>query len=152
MNEFKIKINGNDYNVVINNSEEADNILDVEVNGQLYSVEMEKALKKTAKKVTKPIISRTVESTVAAPTVQVAKPAQVASASGGGSVKSPLPGVILEVLVNVGDTVKMGQKLFVLEAMKMENSINSDKEGKVIELKANKGDSVLEGADLIIIG
>lgn len=151
MNEFKIKINGNNYNVVINNSEEADNLLNVEVNGQAYSVEMEKAIKKT-KVAAKPVVTRSVESTVSAPTVQVAKPAAVVSASGAGAVKSPLPGVILEVLVKVGDPIQMGQKLFVLEAMKMENSINSDKEGKVIEIKANKGDSVLEGADLIIIG
>jgi len=146
MSEFKIKINGNNYDVVIN-SEETDNILNVEVNGQAYTVEMEKAVK-TAKPI-KLGTKRSVQDTIAAPTVQVAKPV-VSSAS--GSVKSPLPGVILEVLVKVGDPVKTGQKLFVLEAMKMENSINSDKEGKVVEIKANKGDSVLEGADLIIIG
>jgi biotin carboxyl carrier protein len=146
MNEFKIKINGSDYNVVINNVEE--NTIDVEVNGQSYSVEMEKPLK-TKKVAAKPVVTRSVENTVAAPTVQVAKPA---ASGGAGSVKSPLPGVILEVFVKVGDVVKTGQKVLVLEAMKMENTINADREGKVIEIKANKGDSVLEGADLVIIG
>ncbi|MDR1592936.1 MAG: biotin/lipoyl-binding protein [Prevotellaceae bacterium] len=149
MNEFKIKINGNDYNVVINNVE--DNTIDVEVNGLSYSVEMEKPLrnKKTA---AKPVITRSVETTVAAPTVQVAKPVQVGAKGASGAVKSPLPGVILEVFVKVGDSVKAGQKILILEAMKMENTINSDREGKVIEIKAQKGDSVLEGADLVIIG
>jgi biotin carboxyl carrier protein len=148
MNEFKIKINGSDYNVVINNVEE--NTIEVEVNGQSYSVEMEKPLK-TKKVAVKPVVTRSVENTVSAPTVQVAKPAS-ASGGGAGSVKSPLPGVILEVFVNVGDVVKTGQKVLVLEAMKMENTINADREGKIIEIKAHKGDSVLEGADLVIIG
>jgi biotin carboxyl carrier protein len=150
MNEFKIKINGNDYNVVINNAEE--NTIDVEVNGLSYSVEMEKPLR-NKKIAAKPVVTRSVENTVSAPTVQVAKPAEVFTAGGtGGAVKSPLPGVILEVFVKVGDSVKAGQKILVLEAMKMENTINSDKEGKVIEIKVQKGDSVLEGADLVIIG
>ena len=48
--------------------------------------------------------------------------------------------------------VKVGQRLLMLEAMKMENNIDSDKEGKVIDVKVHKGDSVLEGDVLIIIG
>ena len=67
-------------------------------------------------------------------------------------VKSPLPGVILSVDCKVGDTVKRGQKILVLEAMKMENNINADRDGKIVEIKVNKGDSVLEGADLVVIG
>ena len=64
---------------------------------------------------------------------------------------SPLQGVILTVDCKVGDTVKRGQKLFVLEAMKMENIIPSDRDGQIVEIKVGKGDSVLEGADLVII-
>ena len=56
------------------------------------------------------------------------------------------------VICKVGDTVKRGQNLLVLEAMKMENNINADRDGKIIEIKVNKGDSVLEGADLVVIG
>ena len=52
----------------------------------------------------------------------------------------------------VGDVVKRGQKILVLEAMKMENNINADRDGKIVEIKVNKGDSVLEGADLVVIG
>lgn len=69
-----------------------------------------------------------------------------------GAVRTPLPGVILEISVKVGDTVKRGQKVAILEAMKMENVINADRDGKVTEIKVNKGDSVLEGADILIIG
>ena len=52
----------------------------------------------------------------------------------------------------VGDVVKRGQKILVLEAMKMEDNINADRDGKIVEIKVNKGDSVLEGADLVVIG
>jgi len=72
--------------------------------------------------------------------------------SGGkGAIKSPLPGVILSIDCKAGDTVKKGQKLLVLEAMKMENTIQADRDGEVAEIKVNKGDSVLEGTDLIIL-
>jgi biotin carboxyl carrier protein len=155
MSEFKVTINGNDYNIVVNSVEE--NLINVEVNGQAFSVETEKPLK-AAKSSIRPVI-RSVESTVSAPSTTVSKPSAAVSkpsgaapSSGGESVKSPLPGVILDVAVKTGDVVKTGQKLFVLEAMKMENVINSDKDGKIIEIKVQKGDSVLEGADLAIIG
>ena len=65
--------------------------------------------------------------------------------------KSPLPGVVNDILVNVGDTVNVGQTVLILEAMKMENNINAIKSGKVTAIKVNKGDSVLEGTELIII-
>lgn len=74
------------------------------------------------------------------------------TSSSAGAVKSPLPGVILSLDCKVGDTVKRGQKIAVLEAMKMENNINADRDGKILEVKVNKGDSVLEGADIVVIG
>ena len=70
----------------------------------------------------------------------------------GGTIKSPLPGVILELFVKVGDVVKIGQRLLVLEAMKMENNIEADKAGKIVSISKNKGDSVMEGDVLIVIG
>ena len=89
-----------------------------------------------------------------APTTPSGEPvvARHAAPSSAGAVKTPLPGVILSIDCKVGDVVKRGQKVAVLEAMKMENNINADREGKVIEIKVSKGDSVLEGADIIIIG
>ena len=66
-------------------------------------------------------------------------------------VKSPLPGVILDIRVKEGDTVKKGQTVIILEAMKMENNINAHKDGKISEIKVKQGDSVLEGTDLVII-
>ena len=65
---------------------------------------------------------------------------------------SPLPGVIIAVKVNVGDSVKAGQEVAVLEAMKMENSIEATQDGTVTAIHVAKGDSVLEGAAIVTIG
>lgn len=144
MKEYKLKINGNDYAVVINDVE--DTIVEVEVNGTPFKVEIDRPLKpQSVSKVSRPAPAPVSES--GAPVVS--KPTVTASA---GAVKSPLPGVVLSVSVKVGDTVKTGQKLLVLEAMKMENNIDADRDGKVIAVKVGKGDSVLEGAELVIIG
>ena len=144
MKEYKLKINGNDYNVTITDIE--DTIAEVEVNGIPFKVEIDKPLKKQAPSVQRPAMS---QNSAPKPTVSVKPPV----ASGAESaVTSPLPGVILEVVVKEGDVVKRGQKLMVLEAMKMENVIEASADGKIISIKVNKGDSVLEGATLIIIG
>lgn len=141
MKQFKYTINGNVYNVTVNKVE--DTTAEVEVNGTPYKVLMDKPAKQQVITVKRPVQAPT--TATGAPVVS--RPA----ASGGGAVKSPLPGVILTIDCKVGDTVKKGQKLFVLEAMKMENTIPSDRDGVVEEIKVNKGDSVLEGADLVII-
>jgi biotin carboxyl carrier protein len=143
MKEYKYKINGNVYKVTIGDIE--DNVAQVEVNGTSYKVEMEQAPK--AAPVIRPVV-RQAATTPAQPTTTVSKPA---AAPGKSGIKSPLPGVILEVKVNVGDTVKRGQTLIILEAMKMENNINADKDGKVTAIPVSKGESVLEGTDLIVI-
>ena len=142
MKEYKYKINGNLYNVAIGDIE--DNIAHVEVNGTHYTVEMEK--KPKAAPAPKPV-ARPIARPAAAP---AAAPAAKPAASKSG-VKSPLPGVILDIKVNVGDEVKKGQTIIILEAMKMENSINADKDGKVTAINVSKGESVLEGTDLVII-
>ncbi|MBQ8442117.1 MAG: biotin/lipoyl-binding protein [Bacteroides sp.] len=141
MKEYKYKINGNLYNVVIGDIE--DNIAHVEVNGTHYNVEMEK--KPKAAPTPKPI-ARPVAKPAASPAAPTAKPAAAKS-----GVKSPLPGVILDIKVKEGDMVKKGQTIIILEAMKMENSINADKDGKVTAINVSKGESVLEGTDLVII-
>lgn len=141
MKEYKYKINGNDYAVKINKIE--NNEAEVEVNGKSYSVE----LVREEKQAPKPVVRR-VQPT---PFVSSAPKPAVASGAKGG-IKSPLPGVILELSVAVGDEVKRGQRVAILEAMKMENNINSDRDGKVLEIKVQKGDSILEGTDILIIG
>ncbi len=142
MKSFKYTINGNVYKVHINSV--VDDTAEVEVNGTPYTVQLEKPAKKQVVTLKRP---------AQAPTTSTGAPvvSRPASSGAAGAVKSPLPGVILTVDCKVGDTVKRGQKLLVLEAMKMENNINADRDGKIIEIKVNKGDSVLEGADLVVI-
>jgi biotin carboxyl carrier protein len=146
MKTFKFKINGNQYETAVVNVD--DNIAEIEINGTTYKVEVDKELKSTkTPKLVRPVA---VPSTDAHPSV--AKTSSPDGPKGTGTIKSPLPGVILEVLVREGDSVSIGQKLLVLEAMKMENNIESDKAGKIISLPKRKGDSVMEGDVLIVIG
>lgn len=142
MKEYKFKINGNDYTVAVNSTD--DNISNVTVNGTNYDVEMVGSAAKP--KTPKLVQTAAVPSTDAHPAV-----AKTAKPVAGGAIKSPLPGVILDLKVNEGDTVTVGQRLLVLEAMKMENNIDSDKAGVVKSLKVRKGDSVLEGDVLLTI-
>ena len=146
MKKFKLTINGNQYDVDIVAVE--DNIAEVDVNGTHYHVEVDKQIQTT--KTPKLVRSTIAPSTDIVPSV--AKTSSPAGAKGVGTIKSPLPGIILQLCVNEGDVVKIGHKLIVLEAMKMENNINSDKEGRIVSIKVKKGDSVLEGDLLIEIG
>ncbi|MDR3194354.1 MAG: biotin/lipoyl-binding protein [Tannerella sp.] len=142
MKQFKYTINGSIYNVTVHKVE--DTIAEVEVNGTPYKVLLDKPAKKQVITIKRPAQAPTTSSG----TPLVSRPA---SASASGVVKSPLPGVILSIDCKVGDEVKKGDKLLVLEAMKMENTIPAENSGKIAEIKVSKGDSVLEGAELIII-
>ena len=74
------------------------------------------------------------------------KPAAPAGAQGNASINAPMNGTIVDVKVKVGDKVSNGTVIAVLEAMKMENDIVSDKDGVVASINVNKGDSVETGA------
>ena len=140
MKKYKFTINGNKYAVEINSVEEQ--TIHLEVNGTPYTVLVDKEIKqqKTPKLVR----------SVAVPSTDQA--AAVKSTSKTGTIKSPLPGAILEIFVKPGDKVTVGQRILLLEAMKMENNIESDKAGTVTEIKISKGDAVMEGDVLIVIG
>ncbi len=146
MKSYKFRINGNEYNVDINSVE--GNIADVTVNGASYQVEMENAPAPVQKPAQAPAAA--VASTGSATTTTSA-PKAAAPAGAGKPVTSPLPGVIIEVSVKEGQTVKTGQKVAVLEAMKMENEIQAPADGTVTAILVNKGDSVLEGAEIVKI-
>ena len=143
MTSYKFKINGKPYEVSVNGI--SDGIADVTVNGVGYSVEIENA----------PVTATSVPA-ASAPT-QTAAPAATPSAApasastGGKKIVSPLPGVVIDVCVSEGEAVKRGQKLAVLEAMKMEKEILSEADGTVSKIFVKKGDSVLEGADIAIV-
>ena len=147
MKEYKLKINGNDYTVTV---DEVDgSMAEVEVNGTPFKVEFDKPVKKAAAPAAKPAAKPAAPAASAPAAAPAAKPA---AGGAGSAVTSPLPGVILDVCVKEGDTVKRGQTVVVLEAMKMENAIEATADGTVTAIKVGKGDSVLEGAPLIMIG
>jgi glutaconyl-CoA/methylmalonyl-CoA decarboxylase subunit gamma len=145
MKKYTFTIHGNKYDVSILSVEE--NLIDLEVNGSAYQVEVDKSIQPL--KTPRLVRSRAVPSTDTGPSVGTgAKPYTGKS----GTIKSPLPGAVLSIHVKPGDTVKVGQKLMVIEAMKMENNIDSDKDGKVLSVAVTSGQSVMEGDVLIEIG
>ena len=131
MKSYKFKINNSDFTVDITGAE--DNIIELEVNGTPFKVEMEKAVKAAPK----------TPKVVNAPVAQNAK-TQPVSSSAVSKVEAPLPGVILSVNVKEGDTVKSGDTLMVMEAMKMENAIMAEVGGVVKAVKVKPQDSVLQ--------
>ena len=142
MKEYKYKINGNTDKVGVGDLN--DNVVEVEVNGVPYKVEMEKAA--ATKVVSAPRAA-------AAPRTATGEKV-IAKASGNAgteSIKAPLPGVVLSIPVKVGDTVKASDTVLVLEAMKMENAIHAGRDGRVASINVNSGDSVLEGAVLLTL-
>jgi biotin carboxyl carrier protein len=85
--------------------------------------------------------------------VQASKPAAGStSPAGAGSIMAPIPGLVLDLMVNVGDRVEAGQTVVILEAMKMENSLVANAAGKVKEIKVRKGAQVNTGDLIMIIG
>ena len=143
MKEYKYTIEGNKYEVAIN--EVNGTTAKVTVNGAEYTVEWEKPVEE------KPVVK--VKPAVAKPTAPTtpATAAPAAAPVSGNAIKTPLPGVIIDVKVNVGDTVAKGQTVVVLEAMKMENNINADRDGKVTAIQVTKGDTVADGAILVVL-
>ena len=150
MKQFIYRINGQDYIVAVNKLENS--IAQVAVNGTNYEIELVNNEEQDIKIAARPSAPK-----AAASTAPKAAAAPVANKSAGnsnaaGAVNSPLPGVIVSIDVNVGDTVKKGQQVAILEAMKMENVINSPVDGTVASINVNKGDSILEGVTILTIG
>ena len=161
MKEYKYKINGNEYSVAIIDLE-GDKAA-VEVNGVSYQVDIltegytAPAPRPAAKPAAAPAPAPAAAPVAPAPAPQPIAPAAPAAepaapAGKGTAVQSPLPGVILDIKVAVGDQVKAGQTVAILEAMKMENNINAECDGVITAIKVSKGDNILEGSDLVIIG
>lgn len=146
LKEYKYKINGIKFTVGI--GDVTNNEVHVEVNGTPYTVELDRA------PVQKPSISGPVKKPQSAPRTSTGEKVIASPAAATGkakTVKSPLPGTIMSIAVREGDTVKAGDTVCVLEAMKMENDVHSLSGGKVSKILVNVGDTVLEGADLMII-
>ncbi|MCU7495743.1 MAG: biotin/lipoyl-binding protein [Ignavibacteria bacterium] len=151
MKKFKIKIQGDQFDIDILNIE--DDVAEIVVNETSYQVEIQK---KTQPPKTPTIARRQKDPSVtdrtAAGNEEVISTGSSPATKGSATIKSPLPGTVLKIHVKEGTYVKVGDRLITLEAMKMENNINSDKEGLIRAIRVKERDSVLEGDVLIEIG
>ena len=151
MKEYKFKINGKEYAVAIGQAD--GKMLTVNVNGADYQVELEgDTLAPSGLGMTNGTAGMTNHAANTAPVMPGAASASPAPKGAGTTIKSPLPGIIISIDVKEGQAVKRGQKVAVIEAMKMENDILAECDGTITAIHANKGDSVLEGADIVSIG
>lgn len=134
MKKFKFTIRGNEYEVEIKGIE--GDTANIEVNGTTYEVGIQQEKVKASK-----------TPTLVRPNVPVdRKDSKIKKtvSSRAYSLKAPLPGSIFKILKHEGDDVKKGDTIMIMEAMKMENNIQSEKEGKIISMKVKEGDSVLQ--------
>ena len=140
MKTYKYTINGNKYEVEIGDI--ADNIATLTVNGETFKVEMEAEPEPEKKK---PVVR-----TAAANSAEEA-PAAANTSKTANALKAPLPGVITDILVEVGQEVQVGDNVVVLEAMKMANNLQAEKAGKVTDICVKIGQSVMEDEALVVI-
>ena len=136
MKTYKFKVNENGYTVNIKSQE--DNIINLEVNGTKYEVVMKEDIKKTK-----------TPTLVRAASKRPAEPLKVNPKSSKARIVAPIPGVVLSIDVKVGDTLKVGERMLVLEAMKMENNIVCEKAGTITAIKITAGQQVLQDEVMI---
>ena len=144
MKEYKYTINGTKYEVAVGDIEE--NIVTVTVNGETYKVEMEKEADPEKKK---PVLGK--PAAAATENASAEPAANKAAVNKNNAIKAPLPGVITDIKVAVGDEVSVGDTVVVLEAMKMANNLQAEKAGKVTAICVKVGESVMEDDALIVI-
>lgn len=145
MKEYRFNINGNEYNVAINSV--SGNIADVTVNGAQYRVELGNTSVPAA-----PVQPAPVQQHVEAPVQQIAPAAVLKTGGPAKAVTTPLEGIVISVDVKIGDSVKIGQSIAVIEAMKSENEIQSEFEGTVTAINTSKGEHIEAGAPIITLG
>ena len=147
MKELKLEIEGKEYSVNIEEfgADEAK----INVNGRTYTVGLKDIGDQIMVENVK-LSTPSQTSTGSAPSPAV-KEASHTGSSGSAQVMAPLPGLIINVLVKVGDNVTAGQKIMIMEAMKMENDINSGINGTVKALNVKNGDNISEGDILAVI-
>lgn len=140
MKTFKYIIDGKEYQVEI--TDVIDNKAQVTVNGKDFQVEMEAQPEAEKKTVTQlPQTDEKVET----------GPSTTGQVNTEQAINAPLPGVITEIKVSVGDQVKAGDTVVVLEAMKMANNIEAEKDGTVTAICIKQGESVMEDTPLVVI-
>lgn len=125
----------------------------ISIDGKEYLVEMEEIGGVPQAPIAAPVAPVALVAEAAPTPAQADITAPIASTpAGSDAMPSPMPGTILKILVNVGDTVQENQPLMILEAMKMENEIVAGKAGTVTGIHVQQGDMVNPGEPLVTIG
>ena len=138
MKKFKFTIHGQEFDVDIKDVKGSN--AQIDVNGTIYDVEFhDEGKAKSPQLIRKPVVNKPGEG-------------KIKKTAGVSVVKAPLPGTIIKVNVAVGDAVSSGDTLLVMEAMKMENNVLSEKSGTVKSIKVSIGDAVLQDDALLEIG
>ena len=150
MKKYSLKINGNQYEVKIDDINEASTLAHVTVNGTKYDVEIEGG-KATGTKKPAVVPAPAATGLSVIPKTPIASKPAAAPVATGAKVTCPLPGTVIAINVKEGDTVAAGQTLLVLEAMKMENNIDAERGGVVKQILVAAGATVMEGDTLIVI-
>ena len=140
MKKFKFTIDGASYSVNVKSVE--GNQAEIEVNGKSYAVGLEQEVNtlKTPILVRKEVQTKPGENKI----TTISKPAAQGSKTNANYIKAPLPGSIIRLVAKVGDTVKDGDLLLVMESMKMENNILSEKNGVIKSFKVEAGQAVMQ--------
>jgi biotin carboxyl carrier protein len=145
MKKFKFTIDGASYSVNVKSIE--GNKADIEVNGKSYNVQLEQEVN-TLK--TPIIVRKEVQSNPGDNKVTVkSAPVKPSSKKGSITIKAPLPGSIIHIVAKVGDSIKVGDLVLVMESMKMENNILSEKTGVVTKICVGDGQAVMTDDVLI---
>lgn len=149
MKQYKYKIDGAQYDVTIAEIQGA--VAKVKVNGIEFDVQM-LGTPLTEDELPEYATTTTTAAPTATPAAEAASAIPAGTAGEGTPIKAPLPGIVLGIKVAVGQAVKKGDTLVVLEAMKMENAINAESDGIVTGICVAQGDSVMEGTVLVTVG
>ncbi|MDR3653961.1 MAG: biotin/lipoyl-binding protein [Paludibacter sp.] len=145
MKKFKFTIDGASYSVNVKSVE--GNQAEIEVNGKSYAVGLEQEVNtlKTPILVRKDVQSKPGENVITAK----AAPAPPSNKPSANTIKAPLPGSIIRLVAKEGDTVKEGDLLLIMESMKMENNILSEKNGVIKRIRVSAGEAVMQDDILI---
>lgn len=144
MRKYDLSINDNKYSVTV--KEVTDTEAWVEVNGEEHVVKIND--------IQSLVLPETVPTKIAEPTPAPVAQTSAAPAAGppkAGSLTAPMPGQIKAIMVREGDKVTVGQKLLVMEAMKLENKLPATKDGIVKQILVRDGDIVSQGQELLVI-
>ena len=153
MRKYELTINDQSFTVVVKRF--SPQAAELEVNGAAYDVRIDNIEMDTAG-LPPPRSAPARAPARGGASAPSAAPPKAAPTGGGaasqeGQVTAPIPGLVMEVFVKEGDAVKNGQPLLKMEAMKMENVVQSATAGSVVTISVNAGDVVTQGQELMVI-